>query len=322
MPEQATTCDMGLDSTDAAGPRPAWNLAARLLLATARWAQRRSPFHHGEGLRRTTDTAAYDRWRSDSLAVQLTDHFDPARLRSQDVLDFGSGSGELTLLVAERCKPRSVIGVDLSEEALARAERKAAERPQQVRGAVRFQLARDSRRIDLPDACVDFVLCFDVLEHVPHVDDTVSEWRRVLRPGGEVWIWWSPWRGPYGHHLESLIPLPWVHLLFRPRTIFSVCADLHDDPGFVPRHWDLDQHTGRKRLNKWRGREHFEPFLNRLTRTGFERIARRHGLLVVDRTTHGFRGSWPARATRPLTLLPGIGECFVSFFTYRLRKGR
>ena len=135
-----------------------------------------------------------------------------------------------------------------------------------------------------------------------------------------MWIWWSPWRGPYGHHVESLIPLPWIHLVFRPRTVFAVCAALYDDPGFVPRTWDIDPATGAKHPNKWRTTTSYEPFLNRLTRGRFERTVCGQGLTIAHRETHGFGRSRGARVMRALTRLPVFGECFASFFIYRLVK--
>jgi SAM-dependent methyltransferase len=292
----------------------------RLWLAAARRAGKGSAFHHGEGIRRTTEVAAYDAWRAEALVSQVTDHFDASRLRGRDVLDFGCGSGELTVQLATRFGCRSVVGIDLDRTALDRAEHKAAKLAPQDRERIRLRLADDDRRIAAPDSCVDIICCFDVLEHIPHVAESAAEWRRVLRPGGEVWIWWSPWRGPYGHHVESLVPLPWVHLLLPARTIFAVCADIYDDPAFVPRHWDIDPATGARRPNRWRGRACYEPFLNRLTQGQFERVVGRSGLAMAERKIHGFRGSRAARMTCPLTLLPGLGEWFVSFFTYRLCK--
>lgn len=320
MAEQASSCDLDFAESNAAEDRPGRSLSQQLLRAAARRAGKRSAFHHGEGIRRTTDLAVYDAWRADTLASQVTDHFDAVRLRDRDVLDFGCGSGELTVQLASHFGCRSVVGIDLDQAALHRAENKAACLSRQHKETIRFEIARDERRIELPDASVDLVCCFDVLEHIPHLEATVLEWRRVLRPGGEVWIWWSPWRGPYGHHVESLVPLPWVHLLVSARTIFAVCADIYDDPAFVPRHWDIDPATGSRRPNRWRGKSRYEPFLNRLTRRQFERIVRRSDLTLDQRKIHGFRGSRTARMTRPLTLLPGVGECFVSFFTYRLCK--
>ena len=45
-------------------------------------------------------------------------------------------------------------------------------------------LVFDGHRIDLPDACVDRIVCFDAFHHVPNPADVMRELARVLRPGG------------------------------------------------------------------------------------------------------------------------------------------
>lgn len=293
-------------------------VTGRVLRWAALRSQRRSPFHQREGLQRTLDARTYDAWRAASLRDQLTSHFDAQRLRGKTVLDFGCGTGELSLDLVRTHACRNVVGVDLSAQSLERASAKRADLPPEQRSSVRFVHAVDDRPLDVPDNSVDYVCCFDVIEHIPSIDDAAAQWRRVLKPRGEVWIWWSPWRGPYGHHVESLIPLPWFHLVVRPETIFAVCADIYDDPSFRPRTWDIDPKTKAKRPNKWRAARSFEPFLNRLTRRQFERSVRDSGLAIVERRTHGFGSSRWSRATRPFKWTPLLGECLVSCYTYRL----
>jgi hypothetical protein len=42
----------------------------------------------------------------------------------------------------------------------------------------------DGRRIDLPDASADRVVCLDALHHVPNPDVVLTELGRILKPGG------------------------------------------------------------------------------------------------------------------------------------------
>ena len=49
-------------------------------------------------------------------------------------------------------------------------------------------LCGDAMQLPLADACVDTILCTEVLEHVPNPELAVSEFSRILRAGGTVII--------------------------------------------------------------------------------------------------------------------------------------
>ncbi len=46
----------------------------------------------------------------------------------------------------------------------------------------------DACRLPVADACVDGVVCLEVIEHVPDPAQAVREIARVLKPGGRAWI--------------------------------------------------------------------------------------------------------------------------------------
>ena len=50
----------------------------------------------------------------------------------------------------------------------------------------RGNLQLDLQGIELPDACLDVMLCAHVLEHVPDTGKSLSELRRVMAPGGHL----------------------------------------------------------------------------------------------------------------------------------------
>ena len=98
------------------------------------------------------------------------------------VLEFGAGTGWLARYLTQLgCR---VILLDVSATALNIARELYAKQPVfGTRPEPRF-LVFDGRRIDLPDASVDRILCFDSFHHAPNPDDVLREFGRVLKPRG------------------------------------------------------------------------------------------------------------------------------------------
>jgi 2-polyprenyl-3-methyl-5-hydroxy-6-metoxy-1,4-benzoquinol methylase len=98
------------------------------------------------------------------------------------VVDFGAGSGWLSRWLTQLgCQ---VTLLDVSPTALAIARELYARHP--VIGdqpSPRF-LVFDGRRIDLPDASVDRIVCFDAFHHAANPDAMIREFARILVPGG------------------------------------------------------------------------------------------------------------------------------------------
>lgn len=105
------------------------------------------------------------------------------RLRAgMTLLDVGCGPGSITRGFAERLAPGAVVGVDLSAEALAGAQRDASERGldhlRYVQGSV--------YELPFADASFDVVYAHQVLQHLKEPRAALLEMLRVLRPGGIV----------------------------------------------------------------------------------------------------------------------------------------
>jgi SAM-dependent methyltransferase len=118
----------------------------------------------------------------------------------KEVLDAGCGNGYgLRMLAA--AGPARLVGVDLSAEAVTRAQQEAAGAAEVVEGDVH----------DLPfgDESFDVAVCFEVIEHVERQDEVLRELRRVLRPHGTLLIS-SPNRDVYTpgnpHHVHEFLP--------------------------------------------------------------------------------------------------------------------
>jgi ubiquinone/menaquinone biosynthesis C-methylase UbiE len=101
----------------------------------------------------------------------------------QSVLDVATGTGAVLLPAAQRVGPEGrVVGVDLSEGMLARATQQVGERR-----LTNVRLERmDAERLELEDAQFDRVLCGWGLFLFPQPHRALAEFRRVLKPGGQL----------------------------------------------------------------------------------------------------------------------------------------
>lgn len=300
-------------------PRPQKiGLVPSLLAKLSTWLLARAAKSSADHVEATSTEDRYRNWRHNELCQQLTDHFDTEQLAGCEVLDFGCGTGELSMIIAEE-GARQVTGVDMSTGAIVKASADASD-DANGQASVEFFHADDPQEIPVDDNSADIICTFDVLEHIPDIESTCRQWHRVLRTEGRIWIWWSPWRGPYGHHLQSLIPIPWIHLFLPAKTIFFACAAIYDNSAFTPRKWDIDQTSGKKKPNKWHDVSTFEPFLNRLTRSSFEKVLAKENLKILRKEEHGFKGRFSGELSAFLRRIPVLGDCFVSYYIYELGK--
>ncbi len=103
----------------------------------------------------------------------------PADLR---VLDIGTGSGLLPLLLAED-GAKQVVGIDISPEMLELAEYMRLSYPGEASTRAIFRLA-PAHALPFREEMFDAVTCRVVLNHVRHPERILREIVRVLRPGG------------------------------------------------------------------------------------------------------------------------------------------
>lgn len=117
---------------------------------------------------------------------------EPAALApGQVVVDYGCGPGGLAVELARRVGPEGrVHAVDLNEAFLDRGRARALREGV----AARIEWRRtDGDRIPLDSGLADRLVCKNVMEYVPDVAATLTEFRRVLEPGGRAHVIDSDW---------------------------------------------------------------------------------------------------------------------------------
>jgi O-methyltransferase/aklanonic acid methyltransferase len=178
----------------------------------------------------------------------------------QRVLDVATGRGAVLFPAAERVGAAGeVVGIDLAGGMVQATNEEAARRGLAARARV-----MDAERLDFPDGAFDRVLCGFGIMFFPHLDRTLDEFRRVLKPGGRLGV--STWRVDQCHDLSAVLrelglggePEPgWItepDALVRPleQAGFSDLRVVADSKTFcyvdLEQYWQTVRGTGTRRL--------------------------------------------------------------------------
>lgn len=219
------------------------------------------------------------------------------------VLEVGCGEGGNLLPFARRgCR---VVGVDLSEQRVRQAEsffsRECAAGTFICDDVMHYR--GDGRLFDL-------IVCHDVVEHIPEKGKMLLALKRLLAPGGRLFVAFPAWQMPFGGHQQIahswvVSHLPFVHLL--PELAFSLMLRLFGEDASK-----INELIGIRRT--------------RCTVEMFEREAAYAGYTVCDRrlwlvnphyeVKFGLR---PIRLCRQLSALPYIRNFMASSCFYVVR---
>jgi ubiquinone/menaquinone biosynthesis C-methylase UbiE len=114
---------------------------------------------------------------ADAMVAQLKPR------RGAKVLDVATGTGVLAVALAQAVGPEGrVMGIDLSENMLARAEHNI--KKMALSNVDLFQM--DGEEPDFRNGYFDAVTCSFGLFFMPRMGHALTQWKRVAKPGGQV----------------------------------------------------------------------------------------------------------------------------------------
>jgi SAM-dependent methyltransferase len=125
------------------------------------------------------------------------------------VLDFGCGHGALSLDCAQR-GAHEVIGLDINQKLIKFARWNLQTNYPELAKNVKF-IGQDIETVNF-GSYFDIILSKDTMEHVDAPAKIVRNFARLLRPGGQLVLGFSPlYYSPFGDHKRLAFPLPWIH---------------------------------------------------------------------------------------------------------------
>ena len=218
--------------------------------------------------------ALFEYYRSAKILKRL--EWDGIEVRGR-VLDAGCGSGGIAVSFAEECE--QAVGLDIKNKFGDAGMRLARERGVDKRGLRSGR--RDGAAVRRRDS-FDLVLSHSVIEHVDSAERYLAECRRVLKPGGVLFLQTPPYLSFAGAHLSRLkVPVP-IHLLLPRSWAFRLNFYIaRKRPGWLKE----PRESNTFKLMAERGETKEDDLLQRVT------VARVHGWLAAGRFRDPARGA-------------------------------
>ncbi|MDW5615075.1 class I SAM-dependent methyltransferase [Mycolicibacterium sp. D5.8-2] len=241
-------------------------------------------------------------------------------LQNKSALDLGCHTGGRSVAWFERYKLFHITGIDVRDEFIAAAKQFASVH----QASADFTLGV-GERLPFEDESFDAILSFDVLEHVQNIESTMSECRRVLKPGGAFYLVFPGFYQPWEHHLTLATRTPCLHWFFGGKTLvkayYEVLAQRSDSDWYRRKSPELKPWERGHTINGTTVRQ-----FKRLIEEGDWRVVSESRLPIgaIGRNASTHRAAGVARTVAkvlsPFTNVPGAQELVRHRITYVLQK--
>ena len=126
-------------------------------------------------------------------------------LKNKSILDIGCGFGALSKILLK--KGAHVTAVEVSDKKIQKAKDFLGN------NISKLKIKKVSgEKLPFKDESFDVIFLFDVIEHISHPAITIKECERLLKKGGILYVEFTPYYSPIGHHLYDFSKLP-IHML-------------------------------------------------------------------------------------------------------------
>jgi SAM-dependent methyltransferase len=135
-------------------------------------------------------------------------------LAGREIADIGCGDGVMDLGIVHRARPARLVGFDVNPVDLDNLRARAREQgvDETLPPALEFRVS-EPRALPAADAEFDVVVTWSAFEHVAEPVSVLREARRILRPGGMLFLQlWPFYYSERGSHLWDWFPEGFHHL--------------------------------------------------------------------------------------------------------------
>lgn len=241
-------------------------------------------------------------------------------LAGKNVMDLGCLYGGRSVAWAEKYRLGHITGIDVNPAYIEVANRFARSRAINADFCLAF-----GEDLPFEAEAFDAILSFDVLEHVQSPRDTLAECRRVLRPGGRLFLVFPSYWQPIEHHLSLVTHAPGLQYLFSGKILVEaynrIIASRGSDATWYNR--TTPELQPWERCNTINGTT-LRSFRRLLTEGGWKVIKHsRPPIGSIGRTVFSKPRLWHrALATigRALVHVPGVNEVFLHRLVFILER--